>query len=111
MYVFISLIQLNIHKRTLTGQIYFEGNVRKGYTFDVIELQPSGVVKVGTWNELSNYTSQRLKPTSAIFENFDNTLVNRTFIILLSVPVKNCFVKINFIILPIIKRHPVPYSL
>ncbi|KAL9893323.1 glutamate receptor ionotropic, kainate 2-like isoform 2-T2 [Glossina fuscipes fuscipes] len=79
---------LNIHKRTLTGQIYFEGNVRKGYTFDVIELQPSGIVKVGTWNELSNYTSQRLKPTSAIFENFDNTLVNRTFIILLSVPNK-----------------------
>lgn len=82
-----SYLQLNFYENTLTGRIFFEGNVRKGFTFDIIELQPSGIVQVGTWDENNNYTSQRLAPTNAVFENMDNTLANKTFIVLLSVPV------------------------
>lgn len=81
--------QLNIYENTLTGRIYFEGNVRKGFTFDVIELQPSGIVQVGIWDETDGYKSQRLAPTNAIFENMDNSLANKTFVILLAVPVSN----------------------
>lgn len=79
--------QLRLKENLLTGPIYFEGNVRKGYHLDVIELQPSGIVKVGTWDEQRNYTAQRLAPTTAQFDNIDNSLANKTFIILLSVPV------------------------
>ncbi|KAH8381769.1 hypothetical protein KR009_000049 [Drosophila setifemur] len=79
---------LRLTERVLTGPIYFEGNVRKGYLLDVIELQPSGIVKVGTWDERRNYRHQRLAPTTAQFDNIDNSLSNKTFTVLLSVPNK-----------------------
>ncbi|KAH8292071.1 hypothetical protein KR054_004432 [Drosophila jambulina] len=79
---------LRLTEHLLTGPIYFEGNVRKGYHLDVIELQPSGIVKVGTWDEQRNCRAQRLAPTTAQFDNIDNSLANKTFIILLSVPNK-----------------------
>lgn len=63
--------------------------MRKGFTFDIIELQPSGIVQVGTWDETNGYESQRLAPTNAFLENMDNSLANKTFIILLSVPVSD----------------------
>lgn len=61
--------------------------MRKGYTLDVIELQPSGIVKVGTWDESNGFEAQRLAPTNSVFDNIDNSLANKTFIVLLSVPV------------------------
>lgn len=78
---------MKMDANTITGEIYFDGNVRKGFTFDVVELQPSGVVKVGTWNEDDGYSSQRLAPTTALYDSNDNSLANKTFLILLSVPV------------------------
>lgn len=62
--------------------------MRKGYHLDVIELQPSGIVKVGTWSEERDYRPERLAPTNSQFDNIDNSLANKTFIILLSVPVR-----------------------
>ncbi|XP_043065157.1 uncharacterized protein LOC108093341 [Drosophila ficusphila] len=79
---------LRLRENLLTGPIYFEGNVRKGYHLDVIELQPSGIVKVGTWDEEREYRPQRLAPTTAQFDSVDNSLANKTFIVLLSVPNK-----------------------
>ncbi|XP_073816653.1 glutamate receptor ionotropic, kainate 2-like [Musca autumnalis] len=79
---------MKMDANTLTGEIFFDGNVRKGFTFDVVELQPSGVVKVGTWNEDDGYSSQRLAPTTALYDSNDNSLANKTFLILLSVPNK-----------------------
>lgn len=81
-------MQLRLKDRLLTGPIYFEGNVRKGYHLDVIELQPSGIVKVGTWDEYRNYSAERLAPTNSQFDPIENSLANKTFIVLLSVPVK-----------------------
>ncbi|EDW67686.1 uncharacterized protein Dvir_GJ24289 [Drosophila virilis] len=76
---------LRLKERLLTGPIYFEGNVRKGYHLDVIELQPSGIIKVGTWEEERGYRPERLAPTNSQFDNIDNSLANKTFIVLLSV--------------------------
>ncbi|KRF99742.1 uncharacterized protein Dwil_GK22709 [Drosophila willistoni] len=79
---------LRLKDRLLTGPIFFEGNIRKGYLLDVIELQPSGIVKVGTWDEQREFRPQRLKPTNSQFDSIDNSLANKTFIILLHVPNK-----------------------
>ncbi|KAH8409835.1 hypothetical protein KR222_009321, partial [Zaprionus bogoriensis] len=79
---------LRLKDRLLTGPIYFDGNVRKGYHLDVIELQPSGIVKVGTLDEQRGFRPERLAPTNSQFDNFDNSLSNQTFTILLSVPNK-----------------------
>ncbi|XP_053947504.1 glutamate receptor ionotropic, kainate 2 isoform X2 [Anastrepha ludens] len=79
---------LNLQERTLTGPIYFEGNIRKGYTLDVIELQPSGILKIGTWDENSNLTMKRVAQTNSIVDNVDNSLANKTFTVLLNVPNK-----------------------
>ncbi|XP_034489026.1 glutamate receptor ionotropic, kainate 2 [Drosophila innubila] len=79
---------LRLKERLLTGPINFEGNVRKGYHLDVIRLQPSGIVKVGTWDEERNYTQDRIAPTNSQFDSIDNSLANKTFIVLLSVPNK-----------------------
>lgn len=76
-----------MQERTITGEIYFEGNVRKGYSLDIIELHPSGIVKIGTWNDISNLTILRVSQTSSGVDNRDNSLVNKTFIVLLNVPV------------------------
>lgn len=91
-------MQLRLTDRLLTGPIYFEGNVRKGYHLDVIELQPSGIVKVGTWDEDRQYRPQRLAPTTAQFDSVDNSLANKTFIILLSVPVGGTTLQATLII-------------
>ncbi|XP_054091991.1 glutamate receptor ionotropic, kainate 2 isoform X3 [Zeugodacus cucurbitae] len=77
---------LKLAKRTLTGPIYFDGNVRKGYALDIIELHPSGIMKIGTWNDYSNLTIQRVAQTNSVIDNVDNSLVNQTFTILLNVP-------------------------
>ncbi|XP_017471392.1 PREDICTED: glutamate receptor ionotropic, kainate 2 [Rhagoletis zephyria] len=79
---------LNLKERTITGKIYFEGNIRKGYALDVIELHPSGILKIGTWDEISNLTIQRVPQTNSVVENVDNSLANKTFIVLLNVPNK-----------------------
>ncbi|XP_017844827.1 glutamate receptor ionotropic, kainate 2 [Drosophila busckii] len=79
---------LRLRQRLLTGPIYFEGNVRKGYHLDVIELQPSGIVKVGTWDEEREYRAERLASTNSQFDSISNSLANQTFIVLLSVPNK-----------------------
>ncbi|XP_037952782.1 glutamate receptor ionotropic, kainate 2-like [Teleopsis dalmanni] len=76
---------MDIQNKTLTGRIFFDGYVRKGYTFDVIELQPSGIVKVGSWNQNDGFSAQRLAPTKSQFDNVDNLLADKTFTILLSV--------------------------
>lgn len=78
---------MTLSKDTLTGLIAFDSNIRKGYTFDVVELQPSGIVQVGTWDEVNNFTSQRVAKTNTIYENV--SLANKTFKILLSIPVSN----------------------
>ncbi|XP_036341414.1 glutamate receptor ionotropic, kainate 2 [Rhagoletis pomonella] len=79
---------LNLKERTITGKIYFEGNIRKGYALDVIELHPSGILKIGTWDEISNLTIQRVPQTNSVIDNVDNSLANKTFIVLLNVPNK-----------------------
>ncbi|XP_067619820.1 glutamate receptor ionotropic, kainate 2-like isoform X2 [Eurosta solidaginis] len=79
---------LNLQERTITGQIYFEGNIRKGYSLDIIELHPSGILKIGTWDEVSNLTIQRVAQTNSVAQNIDNSLANKTFIVLLNVPNK-----------------------
>ncbi|CAD6992161.1 glutamate receptor ionotropic, kainate 2 isoform X2 [Ceratitis capitata] len=92
---------LHMQERTITGEIYFEGNVRKGYSLDIIELHPSGIVKIGTWNDISNLTILRVSQTSSGVDNRDNSLVNKTFIVLLNVPnepyasLKESFVKLE----------------
>lgn len=79
---------LRLKERLLTGPIYFEGNVRKGYHLDVIRLQPSGIIKVGTWDEERNFTQERLAPSNSQYDSIDISLANTTFIVLLSVPNK-----------------------
>ncbi|XP_018784602.1 PREDICTED: glutamate receptor ionotropic, kainate 2 isoform X2 [Bactrocera latifrons] len=79
---------LKLQKRTLTGPIYFDGNVRKGFTLDIIELQPSGIIKIGTWDDISNLTMQRVAQTNSVIDNVDNSLANKTFVVLLNVPNK-----------------------
>ncbi|EDW49637.1 GM23173 [Drosophila sechellia] len=79
---------LEIKEKTITGRIYFEGNVRKGFTFDVIELQTSGLVKVGTWEEGKDFEFQR-PPQAVNFNDIDDgSLVNKTFVVLISVATK-----------------------
>ncbi|EDW96161.1 uncharacterized protein Dyak_GE25051 [Drosophila yakuba] len=76
---------LEIKEKTITGRIYFEGNKRKGFTFDVIELQTSGLVKVGTWEEGMDFEFQR-PPQAVNFNDIDDgSLVNKTFVVLISV--------------------------
>lgn len=61
--------------------------MRKGFTFDVIELQTSGLVKVGTWEEGKDFEFQR-PPQAVNFNDIDDgSLVNKTFIVLISVAV------------------------
>lgn len=80
-------MQINIQERTITGPIYFDGNIRKGYMLDIVELQTSGLVKIGTWEERSNLTIQR-PPQLELWSEVDaNSLVNKTFRVLISVPV------------------------
>ncbi|KAH8278398.1 hypothetical protein KR018_002389 [Drosophila ironensis] len=79
---------LEIKEKTITGRIYFEGNVRKGFSFDVIELQTSGLVKVGTWEEGKEFEFQR-PPQVVNFNDIDDgSLVNKTFKVLISVATK-----------------------
>ncbi|XP_037930039.1 glutamate receptor ionotropic, kainate 2-like, partial [Teleopsis dalmanni] len=79
---------LDISDKTITGRIYFEGNIRKGYTFDVIELQQSGIVKIGTWNEYTNLTIERPPLKNLVSQTIDDSLVNKTFVVLISVETK-----------------------
>lgn len=81
--------QLLIGKHTLSGQIFFEGTVRKGFTLDVIELQSSGLVKVGTWEDNKNFTFQRPPQQKIILDTDDNSMVNKTFRVLIAVPVSS----------------------
>ncbi|XP_011185912.1 glutamate receptor ionotropic, kainate 2 isoform X1 [Zeugodacus cucurbitae] len=78
----------NIEEKTITGPVYFDGNIRKGYTLDIVELQTTGLVKIGTWDERNNLTIQR-PPQSKLWSEVDaNSLVNQTFRVLISVPNK-----------------------
>ncbi|XP_053947507.1 glutamate receptor ionotropic, kainate 2-like [Anastrepha ludens] len=79
---------INIRENTITGPIYFEGNIRKGYILDVVELQPTGIVKIGTWDERNNLTLLRPPPIDLSSEGDANSLVNKTFRVLISVPNK-----------------------
>ncbi|CAD6992159.1 unnamed protein product [Ceratitis capitata] len=79
---------ININDKTITGHIYFNGDIRKGYILELVELQPSGLVKVGTWDERNNLTIQR-QPITELWSEIDsNSLVNKTFRVLISVPNK-----------------------
>lgn len=78
---------MEILEKTITGRIYFQGNVRKGFSFDVIELQPKGLVKVGTWEEGKKFEFQRPPQITQIVDSEENSLVNKTFKVLISVPV------------------------
>ncbi|XP_018784659.1 PREDICTED: glutamate receptor ionotropic, kainate 2 isoform X2 [Bactrocera latifrons] len=79
---------INMQEKTITGPIYFDGNIRKGYSLDIVELQTSGLVKIGTWDERNNLTIQR-PPQSELWSEVDaNSLVNKTFRVLISVPNK-----------------------
>lgn len=80
-------LQLEIVDKTITGRIFFEGNVRKGYTFDVVELQPSGLIKVGTWEQGKEFEFNRPPVIPILSDNEENSLVNKTFKVLISVPV------------------------
>lgn len=81
-------MQLEIKEKTITGRIYFEGNVRKGFTFDVIELQTSGLVKVGTWEDGKDFEFQRPPQVINLMNDIDaGSLVNKTFKVLISVAV------------------------
>lgn len=53
----------------------------------MIELQPVGLVKVGTWEEGKEFEFKRPPPITNLNENEENTLVNKTFKVLISVPV------------------------
>ncbi|XP_067619826.1 glutamate receptor ionotropic, kainate 2-like isoform X5 [Eurosta solidaginis] len=77
---------INIRDKTITGPIYFEGNIRRGYTLDIVELQITGLVKIGTWDEHNNLTIQRPPLIELSNEGDANSLVNKTFRILISVP-------------------------
>ncbi|XP_067619823.1 glutamate receptor ionotropic, kainate 2-like isoform X2 [Eurosta solidaginis] len=79
---------INIRDKTITGPIYFEGNIRRGYTLDIVELQITGLVKIGTWDEHNNLTIQRPPLIELSNEGDANSLVNKTFRILISVPNK-----------------------
>ncbi|XP_039970454.1 glutamate receptor ionotropic, kainate 2 isoform X5 [Bactrocera neohumeralis] len=82
------LKQINMQEKTITGPIYFDGNIRKGYILDIVELQTSGLVKIGTWDERNNLTIQR-PPQLELWSEVDaNSLVNKTFRVLISVPNK-----------------------
>uniref|UniRef100_A0A1A9VGY6 Ionotropic glutamate receptor C-terminal domain-containing protein n=1 Tax=Glossina austeni TaxID=7395 RepID=A0A1A9VGY6_GLOAU len=77
-----------LDRNTITGQIYFEGSIRKGSQFEIIELQPTGLIKVGTWQEHKNFTFNRpmqMKPTA---DNADNSMINKTLRVLIAVPNK-----------------------
>ncbi|KAH8384049.1 hypothetical protein KR009_011866 [Drosophila setifemur] len=79
---------LEIKEKTITGRIYFDGNVRKGFTFDVIELQTSGLVKIGTWEEGKEFEFNRPPPVINFNDIDDGSLVNKTFKVLISVATK-----------------------
>ncbi|XP_017845731.1 glutamate receptor ionotropic, kainate 2 isoform X1 [Drosophila busckii] len=79
---------LEILNKTITGRIFFQGNVRKGFSFDVIELQPDGLVKVGTWEEGKDFEFKRPPQVAHFQDNEENSLVNKTFNVLISVPNK-----------------------
>ncbi|TDG50484.1 hypothetical protein AWZ03_003073 [Drosophila navojoa] len=79
---------LDILDKTITGRIFFQGNMRKKFSFDVIELQPVGLVKIGTWEEGKDFEFKRPPPIIDLNENEENTLVNKTFKVLISVPNK-----------------------
>ncbi|XP_016977534.1 glutamate receptor ionotropic, kainate 2 [Drosophila rhopaloa] len=79
---------LEIKEKTITGRIYFEGNVRKGFTFDVIELQSSGLVKIGTWEEGKDFEFQRPPEVINFNDINDGSLVNKTFTVLISIATK-----------------------
>lgn len=72
----------------------FDGNVRKGFTFDVVELQTTGLVKVGTWEDGKDFEFNRPPVIPSLNDNEENSLVNKTFKVLISVPVKKIFIMI-----------------
>ncbi|XP_017001091.1 glutamate receptor ionotropic, kainate 2 [Drosophila takahashii] len=76
---------LEIKEKTITGRIFFEGNVRKGFAFDVIELQTSGLVKIGTWEEGKDFEFERPPQVVNFNDIDDSSLVNKTFKVLISV--------------------------
>ncbi|KAL7729989.1 hypothetical protein ACLKA6_009287 [Drosophila palustris] len=79
---------MEILEKTITGRIYFQGNVRKGFSFDVTELQPAGLVKVGTWEEGKKFEFQRTPQKPQVIDSEENSLVNKTFRVLIAVPNK-----------------------
>nr|XP_017102043.2 glutamate receptor ionotropic, kainate 2 [Drosophila bipectinata] len=78
----------DIKEKTITGRIYFKENVRKGFTFDVIELQTTGLVKVATWEEGEKFEFQRPPQAITYHDVDDGSLVNKTYRVLISVATK-----------------------
>uniref|UniRef100_A0A1I8NN53 Glutamate receptor ionotropic, kainate 2 n=1 Tax=Stomoxys calcitrans TaxID=35570 RepID=A0A1I8NN53_STOCA len=77
---------LDFDRNTLTGRIIFDGPRRKGYALDVIELQSTGLVKVGVWEENKNFTFERPPQQRQVTALDDNSMVNKTYVVLISVP-------------------------
>ncbi|KAL9893324.1 glutamate receptor ionotropic, kainate 2-like isoform 1-T1 [Glossina fuscipes fuscipes] len=77
-----------LDRNTITGHIYFEGSIRKGSQFEIIELQPTGLIKVGTWQEHKNFTFERPIQMKPIADNVDNSMINKTLRVLIAVPNK-----------------------
>lgn len=67
----------------ITGNIFFENGIRIDYSFDIIELVSSGIMKVGTWTKEDKVNTRRITPV-AIFTADELSLVNKTFTVLLS---------------------------
>lgn len=65
--------------------------MRKAFSFDVIELQTVGLVKVGTWEEGKKFEFQRPQQKSQLIDIEEDSLVNKTFRVLISVPVSGTF--------------------
>lgn len=70
----------------LTGLIKFdlETGVRNEFTLDVLELVPSGLIKMGSWNSAYGYTNSKIH----IKEEFpfveENPLKNKMFTIIIA---------------------------
>lgn len=106
----IFFLQILLDRNTITGHIYFEGSVRKGSQFEIIELQPTGLIKVGTWQEHKNFTFKRPMLMKPIADNTDNSMINKTLRVLIAVPVSctnfasNIIINVNFSI----RTNPTP---
>ncbi|KAH8310302.1 hypothetical protein KR044_000643, partial [Drosophila immigrans] len=101
---------MEIADKTITGRIFFQGNVRKRFSFDVIELQPAGLIKVGTWEEGKEFEFNRPPQVGDLVDNEENSLVNKTFKVLISVPVSTSTKLIDLHIKNISQTQNKPYA-